>query len=191
MNATDLQLIKSLEADEQFFVETMLRIDPQIEYQQSSRLPRVRSALHDSGWTTQRIKSTLNRLIALERLYVSRSGKSCSMLNCFKQRHQTNRLGICVYCNQRSNNLTRDHVIPKSKGGTDDLRNIALACAVCNHSKRDRTPTRWAIDILIFALKHKCDSLIALLKGAVGRQFWFGVNESYGRCGKDNSHVQR
>ena len=31
-----------------------------------------------------------------------------------------------------------DHVIPTSKGGTDDFDNLALACVSCNLSKSDR-----------------------------------------------------
>lgn len=33
-----------------------------------------------------------------------------------------------------------DHVIPRSKGGTDDLSNLVLCCQTCNSTKRDRTP---------------------------------------------------
>ncbi|MFD1071907.1 HNH endonuclease [Longispora fulva] len=34
--------------------------------------------------------------------------------------------------------LTADHVIPKSKGGTDDRSNLAVLCHSCNSAKRDR-----------------------------------------------------
>ena len=32
---------------------------------------------------------------------------------------------------------TRDHVIPKSKGGSNDVSNIAIVCRKCNHDKAD------------------------------------------------------
>lgn len=33
-----------------------------------------------------------------------------------------------------------DHVIPRSKGGTDDFENLALACIPCNRIKRHTVP---------------------------------------------------
>ena len=45
----------------------------------------------------------------------------------------------CQYCGSRSN-LTVDHVIPRSKGGTSSWENIVASCAPCNRRKADRTP---------------------------------------------------
>lgn len=39
----------------------------------------------------------------------------------------------CVYCGDRA--TTRDHIIPKSSGGTDSKRNGAPACHPCNNAK--------------------------------------------------------
>jgi 5-methylcytosine-specific restriction endonuclease McrA len=39
-----------------------------------------------------------------------------------------------------SDDYHRDHVIPVSKGGTNDIRNIVLACAPCNVRKSDTHP---------------------------------------------------
>lgn len=36
---------------------------------------------------------------------------------------------------------TIDHVIPSSRGGSDDLDNLKLAHAVCNTARGDRPPT--------------------------------------------------
>src|SRR5947199_4278720 len=47
----------------------------------------------------------------------------------------------CQYCGTRAN-LTVDHVIPRSKGGTSDWENIVAACAPCNRRKGDMTPTQ-------------------------------------------------
>lgn len=33
-----------------------------------------------------------------------------------------------------------EHVTPKSKGGTNDMNNLLLACRSCNQSKRDLMP---------------------------------------------------
>ncbi|MEM1000229.1 MAG: HNH endonuclease [Bacteroidota bacterium] len=45
----------------------------------------------------------------------------------------------CVYCSSRDN-LTLDHVIPRSKGGRDSWHNLVTACQKCNTQKGDRTP---------------------------------------------------
>lgn len=36
-----------------------------------------------------------------------------------------------------------DHVIPLSRGGTNDPRNIVLACEFCNSSKHNKLPGEW------------------------------------------------
>jgi 5-methylcytosine-specific restriction endonuclease McrA len=45
----------------------------------------------------------------------------------------------CQYCGSHSN-LTVDHVIPRSKGGTSSWENIVASCAPCNRRKGDRLP---------------------------------------------------
>jgi len=52
--------------------------------------------------------------------------------------------GKCIFCNSKlyvdehgnpDDNVTIEHILPKSRGGTDDLYNLALACAGCNNEK--------------------------------------------------------
>jgi 5-methylcytosine-specific restriction endonuclease McrA len=45
----------------------------------------------------------------------------------------------CQYCGSR-NQLTVDHVIPRSKGGGSTWDNIVAACAPCNRRKGDALP---------------------------------------------------
>jgi len=45
----------------------------------------------------------------------------------------------CQYCG-RGEDLTFDHVIPRSRGGRTTWENIVTACAPCNLSKGGRTP---------------------------------------------------
>ena len=47
-----------------------------------------------------------------------------------------------------------DHLIPKSKGGTNDISNLMPICKSCNSSKRDRT----SIDIAL-SIRNKLDEL--------------------------------
>jgi hypothetical protein len=45
----------------------------------------------------------------------------------------------CAYCGAEQVPLQIEHVIPKSRGGTDRASNLALACAPCNVRKGKRT----------------------------------------------------
>jgi CRISPR/Cas system Type II protein with McrA/HNH and RuvC-like nuclease domain len=45
----------------------------------------------------------------------------------------------CVYCGS-SKNLTLDHVIPRSRGGTNEWTNLVTSCFKCNSKKGDKTP---------------------------------------------------
>ncbi len=50
---------------------------------------------------------------------------------------------ICQYCNCKLLNkedLTIDHIIPKSRGGVSSWINCITACKKCNMRKADRTP---------------------------------------------------
>lgn len=50
---------------------------------------------------------------------------------------------LCAYCGEQftRGELTRDHVLPRSRGGRDVWENVVTACRACNHlRKRNRTP---------------------------------------------------
>lgn len=46
----------------------------------------------------------------------------------------------CQYCGYTGEDLTLDHVVPKSRGGDDSWENIVTACVRCNIKKGNRTP---------------------------------------------------
>ena len=62
-----------------------------------------------------------------------------SRRNVFKRDRYT-----CQYCGSQpgSEELTIDHVVPRSQGGTSTWENCVLACVECNSRKADRTPVQ-------------------------------------------------
>lgn len=46
----------------------------------------------------------------------------------------------CQYCGSHHSDLTIDHIIPRSRGGTDSWENLVAACKTCNSRKGSRTP---------------------------------------------------
>jgi len=48
----------------------------------------------------------------------------------------------CAYCGNEEN-LTLDHIIPRSKGGSDRATNVLCACNKCNHSKGQQIWYDW------------------------------------------------
>jgi 5-methylcytosine-specific restriction endonuclease McrA len=65
----------------------------------------------------------------------------------------------CAYCHQSSTKLQVEHLIPKSRGGSDRLSNLVLACEACNQQKGDRTAKE-------FGFPHLMEQAKAPLGGA-------------------------
>lgn len=47
----------------------------------------------------------------------------------------------CQYCGREGRDLTLDHVVPRSRGGTHDWQNVVSCCFPCNLRKAGRTPS--------------------------------------------------
>ena len=57
---------------------------------------------------------------------------------------------LCMYCGREFPVylLTRDHLVPLSRGGTDCWSNVVAACRGCNHAKGSRTPEEAGMTLL-------------------------------------------
>ena len=53
----------------------------------------------------------------------------------------------CVYCGKRTWELTCDHVVPVSRGGSSTLENLVTACLACNLAKATKTPEEWRAEL--------------------------------------------
>lgn len=62
---------------------------------------------------------------------------------------------ICVYCSKACtpDELTLDHVVPKSKGGDSSSSNLVTACKGCNNLKSDRSDVEFGFTISKALLK--------------------------------------
>lgn len=49
----------------------------------------------------------------------------------------------CAYCLRKGLKLTRDHVIPVTRGGLDNPENVVPACKWCNSSKGNKVLVVW------------------------------------------------
>jgi 5-methylcytosine-specific restriction endonuclease McrA len=57
---------------------------------------------------------------------------------------------ICQYCGNpfSAQELTFDHVVPRSQGGTTSWQNVVAACSPCNLRKGGRTPKQAGMPLL-------------------------------------------
>ena len=57
---------------------------------------------------------------------------------------------LCMYCGRElpAHQLTRDHLVPLSRGGADCWSNVVAACRGCNHAKGSRTPDEAGMSLL-------------------------------------------
>lgn len=58
--------------------------------------------------------------------------------------------GTCMYCGRSYplRQLTRDHIVPRSRGGKDEWTNVTTACLRCNGAKGSRTPEEAGMTLL-------------------------------------------
>lgn len=49
----------------------------------------------------------------------------------------------CSYCGTEQGPFALDHIVPRSKGGSDTSDNLQCACVPCNRDKRDKDLAEW------------------------------------------------
>lgn len=54
----------------------------------------------------------------------------------------------CQYCGASHHPLSIDHVLPRSRGGSDSWENVTTACMACNIRKGSRTPAEAGMPLL-------------------------------------------
>jgi len=88
-------------------------------------------------------------------------------------------INICAYCAQQinDNELTNDHIQPKSRGGLTSWMNCVTACKKCNNKKNDRTPEE-ANMLLVYVpyVPDRAESLVLQNRNILSDQMKFLLN---------------
>jgi 5-methylcytosine-specific restriction endonuclease McrA len=105
------------------------------------------------GWNCHGVQSTLSisSIIASDGKIVDGYG-GLSLTNRYLFRRDNQ---ICLYCGNKFSisELTRDHILPRSRGGKDTWTNVATACRRCNHKKGAKTPEEAEMPLLAVPFK--------------------------------------
>jgi len=86
---------------------------------------------------------------------------------------------LCLYCGNHFHRgeLTRDHVIPVSKGGRDLWVNVVTACWSCNVKKGNRTPQQAGMPLIAIPYRPSwVEHLILSNRNILADQMDFLVN---------------
>lgn len=80
----------------------------------------------------------------------------------------------CQYCGKKfpTNQLTLDHVVPRSQGGKATWTNIVCACVDCNVKKGGRTPEQAQLTLIQAPVKPKTSPLVSLKLGSRKYHSW-------------------
>ena len=85
----------------------------------------------------------------------------------------------CAYCGDHfgTQHLSRDHVVPRSKGGADTWMNVVTACRKCNQRKSDKTLKEARLELLYlpYAPNHY-ENLILLNRNILGDQMEYLIS---------------
>ncbi len=71
---------------------------------------------------------------------------------------------MCLYCGNRfpEVQLSRDHVVPLSKGGKDEWTNVVTACKRCNARKGNHVPDECGLELLALPYRPNHAEYLAL-----------------------------
>lgn len=80
----------------------------------------------------------------------------------------------CQYCGRQfpMSELSLDHVVPRSRGGTTSWENIVCACVACNVRKGGRTPPEARMNLVRHPVKPKRSPLLSLKLGNPKYESW-------------------
>ena len=105
-----------------------------------------------SAKTGQKAKDTLVNLVIeqmdiffTDQVFIKKEKAKARKLRASQWWKRKRSTGICYYCRQHfvPQELTMDHIIPLSRGGSTEKYNIAVCCKECNTKKKQSLPAEW------------------------------------------------
>ena len=90
-------------------------------------------------------------------------------LSCKRQNVIWRDKNVCQYCSCvfTTEQLTVDHIIPRSKGGLNTWENLVAACKKCNQKKGDNTPEQANMKLIKRPIKPKSSLLKNISKNQI------------------------
>ena len=95
----------------------------------------IESVVDDPVWGTHQVYDRPAVIILTRYVRVGVGGRRVPVTRRGVLRRDAHR---CGYCGAVA--TTVDHVIPRSRGGSDTWENLVACCLSCNNAKSDRTP---------------------------------------------------
>ncbi|MBU0579856.1 MAG: HNH endonuclease [Candidatus Margulisbacteria bacterium] len=92
----------------------------------------------------------------------------------------------CQYCGKK-NNLTIDHVIPRSRGGKDVWTNVVVACTRCNNEKGRRTPQEAGLNLKNIPYKPPSSLYLEMTTNKDIPHNWFQYFDKLRKIKKDDA----
>jgi 5-methylcytosine-specific restriction endonuclease McrA len=122
----------------------------------------------------------IHSIIACDGQVVSRDGLVVPLTNQALFRRDGN---LCLYCGKTFADfeLTRDHVVPVSKGGGDAWDNVVASCRRCNHHKGSRLLEDCVLQLLALPYVPNLSEYLALINSGriLGDQMQF-LSKTFG-----------
>jgi 5-methylcytosine-specific restriction endonuclease McrA len=98
----------------------------------------------------------------------------------------------CVYCGAKNVPLQLEHIVPRSRGGSNRVSNLTLSCEACNLAKGNRTAAEFGYPHLLDQAQQSLQDAAAVnaTRYALGRalqatglpvSFWSGGRTKYNR----------
>ncbi len=99
---------------------------------------------------------------------------------------------FCLYCGGGFSDarLTRDHVVPSSRGGVDEWNNTVASCRRCNHHKGNRLLEECGMELLALPYTPNLAEYLALINSGriLGDQMDF-LSQQFGKARLDREQL--